>query len=147
MSEMNKLKHIVEKYMSSDLVLMDVQEDTRGNYIRVVVDAERPVTLDDTTELSRKLRDDEEIDLLFPSGFRMEVTTPGLDQALQRPFQYRKNKDRQLKVTYLDGDDTRTITGQVVDADDACVFLMESGKEISLTYDQIISAKVKISIN
>ena len=147
MSEMNKLKHIVEKYMSSDLVLMDVQEDTRGNYIRVVVDAERPVTLDDTTELSRKLRDDEEIDLLFPSGFRMEVTTPGLDQALQRPFQYRKNKDRQLKVTYLDGDNTRTITGQVVDADDACVILMESGKEISLTYDQITSAKVKISIN
>jgi ribosome maturation factor RimP len=144
---MNKLKHIVEKYMSSDLVLMDVQEDTRGNYIRVVVDAERPVTLDDTTELSRKLRDDEEIDLLFPSGFRMEVTTPGLDQALQRPFQYRKNKDRQLKVTYLDGDNTRTITGQVVDADDACVILMESGKEISLTYDQITSAKVKISIN
>ena len=147
MSEMNKLKQIVEKYMSSDLVLMDVQEDTRGNYIRVVVDAERPVTLDDTTELSRTLRDDEEIDLLFPSGFRMEVTTPGLDQALQRPFQYRKNKDRQLKVTYLDGDNTRTITGQVVDADDACVILMESGKEISLTYDQITSAKVKISIN
>ena len=50
-------------------------------------------------------------------------------------------------ITYLDGDDTRTITGQVVDADDACVFLMESGKEISLTYDQIKSAKVKISIN
>lgn len=126
---------------------MDIQEDTRGNFIRVVIDGERPVTLDDTTELSKKLKLDEEIDSRFPKGVRLEVTTPGLDQPLKHPFQFRKNKDRHLKVIYVDGGESRSMTGQVLDADDTRVILDESGQEISLAYDQIKTAKVKISFN
>ena len=126
---------------------MDISEDTRGKYIRVVIDAERPVTLDDTTNLSKKLRNDDELDIRFPDGFRLEVTTPGLDKTLESPFQFRKNIDRELKVTFSNGDDTQTITGTLIDANDTCVFIKESGQEFSLRYDQINSAKVLISFN
>ena len=144
---MNKITQIVENYLSSDLVLMDISENTRGNIIRVVIDAERPVTLDDTTNLSKKLRDDDEMDTQFPGGFRLEVTTPGLDKALESPFQFRKNIDRQLKVTFSNGDGTQTITGTLIDANDTCLCIKESGQEFSLRYDQINSAKVQISFN
>ena len=126
---------------------MDISEDTRGKYIRVVIDAERPVTLDDTTNLSKKLRNDDELDIRFPDGFRLEVTTPGLDKALESPFQFRKNIDRELKVTFSNGDGTQTITGTLIDANDTCVCIKESGQEFSLRYDQINSAKVQISFN
>ena len=126
---------------------MDISEDTRGKYIRVVIDAERPVTLDDTTNLSKKLRVDDELDIRFPDGFRLEVTTPGLDKALESPFQFRKNIDRELKVTFSNGDDIQTITGTLIDANDTCVNLRESSQEFSLDYDQITSAKVQISFN
>ena len=126
---------------------MDISEDTRGNFIRVVIDAERPVTLDDTTNLSKKLRNDDELDIRFPDGYRLEVTTPGLDKTLESPFQFRKNIDRELKVTFSNGDDTQTITGTLIDANDTCVNIMESGQEFSLGYDQINSAKVLISFN
>jgi ribosome maturation factor RimP len=146
---MNKITQIVENYLSSDLILMDISEDTRGKYIRVVIDAERPVTLDDTTNLSKKLRVDDELDIRFPGGFRLEVTTPGLDKALESPFQFRKNINRELKVTFSndDDDDTQTITGTLIDANDTCVNIRESGQEFSLGYDQINSAKVLISFN
>jgi|TARA_B110000240_G_scaffold120627_2_gene134827 ribosome maturation factor RimP len=144
---MNKITQIVENYLSSDLVLMDISENTRGNIIRVVIDAERPVTLDDTTNLSKKLRNDDEMDTQFPGGFRLEVTTPGLDKALESPFQFRKNIDRELKVTFSNGDGTQTITGTLIDANDTCVCIKESGQEFSLRYDQINSAKVQISFN
>ena len=147
MSEMNKLTQIVENYLSSDLILMDISEDTRGNFIRVVIDAERPVTLDDTTNLSKKLRNDGELDIRFPDGFRLEVTTPGLDKGLESPFQFRKNIDRKLKITFSNGDGTQTITGTLIDANNTCVYLKESGQEFSLRYDQINSAKVLISFN
>ena len=126
---------------------MDISEDTRGKYIRVVIDAERPVTLDDTTNLSKKLRNDDELDIRFPDGFRLEVTTPGLDKALESPFQFRKNIDRELKVTFSNGDGTQTITGTLIDANDTCVNIKKSGQEFSLRYDQINSAKVLISFN
>ena len=147
MSEMNKIIQIVENYLSSDLILMDISENTRSNFIRVVIDAERPVTLDDTTNLSKKLRNDNELDIRFPDGFRLEVTTPGLDKALKSPFQFRKNIDRVLKINFSNGDGTQTVTGTLIDANDAFVNLNESGKEISLRYDQINSAKVLISFN
>ena len=144
---MNKITQIVENYLSSDLILMDISEDTRGKYIRVVIDAERPVTLDDTTNLSKKLRNDDELDIRFPDGFRLEVTTPGLDKALESPFQFRKNIDRKIKITFSNGDGTQTTTGTLIDANDTCVFIKESGQEFSLRYDQINSAKVLISFN
>ena len=147
MSEMNKITQIVENYLSSDLILMDISENTRGNFIRVIIDAERPVTLDDTTNLSKKLRNDDEMDIRFPDGFRLEVTTPGLDKALESPFQFRKNIDRELKVTFSNGDGTQTITCTLIDANDTCVYIKESGQEFSLRYDQINSAKVLISFN
>ena len=126
---------------------MDISENTRGNFIRVVIDAERPVTLDDTTNLSKKLRNDDELDIRFPDGFRLEVTTPGLDKGLESPFQFRKNIDRKLKIAFSNDDGAQTITGTLIDANDTCVYLKESGQEFSLRYDQINSAKVLISFN
>ena len=147
MSEMNKITQIVENYLSSDLILMDISENTRGKYIRVVIDAERPVTLDDTTNLSKKLRNDDELDIRFPDGFRLEVTTPGLNKALESPFQFRKNIDRKLKINFSNGDGAQSITGTLIDVNDKCVYIRDSGQEFSLRYDQINSAKVLISFN
>ena len=126
---------------------MDISENTRGNFIRVVIDAERPVTLDDTTNLSKKLRNDDELDIRFPDGFRLEVTTPGLDKALESPFQFRKNIDRKLKINFSNGDGAQTITGTLIDANDTCVYIRDSGQDFNLRYDQINSAKVLISFN
>jgi ribosome maturation factor RimP len=144
---MNKITQIVENYLSSDLILMDISENTRSNFIRVVIDAERPVTLDDTTNLSKKLRNDDELDIRFPEGFRLEVTTPGLDKTLESPFQFRKNIDRKLMINFSNGDGTQTITGTLIDANDTCVYIRDSGQEFSLRYDQINSAIVLISFN
>ena len=126
---------------------MDISENTRSNFIRVVIDAERPVTLDDTTNLSKKLRNDDELDIRFPEGFRLEVTTPGLDKTLESPFQFRKNIDRKLKINFSNGDGTQTITGTLIDANDRCVYIRDSGQDFNLRYDQINSAKVLISFN
>jgi len=144
---MNKITQIVEKYLSSDLILMDISENIRSKFIRVVIDAERPVTLDDTTDLSKKLRNDDELDIRFLEGFRLEVTTPGLDKTLESPFQFRKNIDRKLKINFSNGDSTQTVTGTLINANDTCVFIRDSGQDFTLRYDQINSAKVLISFN
>jgi len=144
---MNKITQIVENYLSSDLILMDISENIRSKFIRVVIDAERPVTLDDTTDLSKKLRNDDELDIRFLEGFRLEVTTPGLDKTLESPFQFRKNIDRKLKINFSNGDSKQTVTGTLINANDTCAFIRDSGQDFTLRYDQINSAKVLISFN
>ena len=87
------------------------------------------------------------MDIRFPDGFRLEVTTPGLDKDLESPFQFRKNIDRKLKIAFSNDDGAQTITGILIGANDTCVSLKKSGQEFSLRYDQINSAKVLISFN
>jgi len=144
---MNKITQIVENYLTSDLILMDISENMRSNFIRVVIDAERPVTLGDTTNLSKKLRNDDDLNIRFPEGFRLEVTTPGLDTTLESPFQYRKNIDRKLMINFSNGDGRQTIRGILIDANDTCVHIKNSDQDFNLRYDQINSAKVLISFN
>ena len=93
------LTTIVESYLSREHILLDVLDDKRGSYIRVVIDGEGPVTLTDTTRLSKLLRDSSEIDSEYPNGFRLEVTTPGIDYPLLHPFQFRKNINREMRVS------------------------------------------------
>ena len=46
--------------------------------LRIVIDSEDKITLNDTTRLTKALRDSIEIDSKYPSGYRLEVSTPGL---------------------------------------------------------------------
>ena len=77
------LRNIVETHLTKGQVLLDAREDLRGNYLRIVIDSEDNITLNDTTRLTKILRDSNEIDSIYPSGFRLEVSTPGLNNSLK----------------------------------------------------------------
>lgn len=139
------LTTIVESYLSREHILLDVLDDKRGSYIRVVIDGEGPVTLTDTTRLSKLLRDSSEIDSEYPNGFRLEVTTPGIDYPLLHPFQFRKNINREMKVSYQEDDAPQSITAKMIDADERGIKLHKNGTEVNISYTNIESAKVKVS--
>ena len=145
---MNKIAQIVEKNLLPNMVLMNILEDRRGQLVRVVVDSERPVTIMETAELVRKIKASEDMITEYPAGVRLEVTTPGLDQPLKEPFQFRKNKSRILEIVFKDkDDDLMMVTGRVISADDTCVTLDHDGRELDLDYIQIQKAKVKLEFN
>ena len=133
--------------MLPDHVLMDIREDGHSNMIRVIVDSEFPLTLDQTTDLTRRLRNSEDFETMFPKGIRLEVTTPGLNQPITLPFQFRKNINRNLKISFQDGNEIRTITAMIVGANDQSVALVDNGSRINVSYDRIKNAKVEISFN
>jgi len=130
------------------MVLMTILEDRRGQLVRVVVDSERSVTIIETAELVRKIKASEDMKAEYPTGVRLEVTTPGLDQPLKEPFQFRKNKSRILDIVFKDEDeDLMMVSGRVISADDNCVTLDQDGRELVLDYIQIQKAKVKLEFN
>jgi len=130
------------------MVLMNILEDRRGQLVRVVVDSERPVTIMETAELVRKIKASEDMITEYPAGVRLEVTTPGLDQPLKEPFQFRKNKSRILDIVFKDKDEAlMMVSGRVISADDNCVTLDHDGTKLVLDYIQIQKAKVKLEFN
>ena len=139
------LKNIVEPHLTKGQVLLDAREDSRGNFLKVVIDSEDKITLNDTAKLTKALRDSIEIDSKYPSGYRLEVSTPGLNNSLRFPFQYKKNINRTLVVSYIEKEVEVEVEGNLVKAGDNEIELIYSDKSIIINYENIIDAKVIVS--
>jgi len=137
--------NIIEPFLEDGQVLMDVTHDIRGNFVRIIVDSERTVTLNDTAKLTRSLRERIEASAEFSEGVRIEVSTPGLDWSLSEPFQYKKNLHRNLDVVYHDNNISTKFTGKIISVHDKSFELEGDNKTLSLSYDQVKSALVKVS--
>jgi len=145
---MSRLTEIVKNSLLPEMVLLNIVENSKGNLVRIIVDGERPVTISETTQLIHNIRSSDEMMLQYPHGIRIEVTTPGIDKSLTEPFQYRKNRNRILDIVFEDNNSMNTtIRGRVISADDGSVTLGLDKKEITLNYDQIKTAKVKLEFN
>ena len=141
----DKLKNIVEPHLAEGHILLDAVEDTRGGYLRIIIDSENSITLDETTSLTKNLKGSAEFETMYPNGYRLEVSTPGLDNSLKFPFQYKKNINRRLRVAFNDNEMEKEFVGSLLVANDEIVEIASAKKSIKLTYEQITDAKVMVS--
>lgn len=139
------LKNIIENNLTRDQILMSFNEGGKGNYIRVVIDSKKPITLGDTTSLTKKLRDSEDLVSRYPDGFRLEVSTPGIEQPLEHHFQYVKNINRELKIQYNENDEQLSFNGKLIEVEKDFLKLKSKKESFILKFDQILTAKVKIA--
>lgn len=86
------LEEVLEENPALFLIEMEIGPD---NQIRVVIDGDKGVSVNDCVEVSRKIEgnlDREETD------FSLEVTSAGADRPLLKPRQFKKNLGRILLV-------------------------------------------------
>lgn len=104
-----------------DLEELAVRAAGARSVVRVVVDRDSGVSLDDVAEVSRALSDvlDTEDDAADDTPYVLEVTSPGVDRPLTLPRHWRRNTGR-LVTTAVGGQD---LIGRVVAVDDEGVTL------------------------
>lgn len=74
------------------------------NEIRVFVDADQGVSINELADLNRALRKRIEESGVFPEGdFSLELSSPGLDEPLKMRRQYLKNQGRKVELLMEDG--------------------------------------------
>lgn len=135
-----------------DLEDLSVQAAGRRRSVRVVIDSDHGVGLDEAAEVSRQLS--ERLDALEgradPMGgeaYTLEVTSPGVGRPLTLPRHFRRAAGRLLTLTTVDG---RTFPGRVLAADDEAVELLAGPKGIELLrlpLEQIAKAKVEVEFS
>tara|TARA_Y100000591_G_scaffold157408_1_gene135385 strand:- start:1488 stop:1925 length:438 start_codon:yes stop_codon:yes gene_type:complete len=140
-----KIKNIIEGYLSKGQVLVDVTEKFESGFVRVVVDSEFTITLNDTAILTKKLIKSDEFNTRYPNGCRIEITTPGLDAPLKEAYQFRKNVNKNVKICYRNADQVDSIKCKILSADDKSVLVKCDNNDIPIFYDQIEHAKILLS--
>ena len=132
-----------------DLEDLTVSPAGRRSVVRVVVDGDDGVTLDDVAAVSRVVSDvldRAEVDEpgLLAGAYVLEVTSPGVDRPLTAPRHWRRAKGRLVKASLADGS---TSVGRVVDADEAHVTLDVDGSSRTVLLAEVRTAVVQVEFS
>lgn len=132
-----------------DLEALTVTAAGRRSVVRVVVDKDGGVTLDDVADVSRVISDvldrlDEAEPDAFGTTYVLEVSSPGVDRPLTEPRHWRRNVRRLVTATLRAGEQ---VTGRVVAADDDAVVLEVDGAERSLAHSELVRGNVQVEFS
>lgn len=131
--------------LSLDLEAVEVTPAGKRRILRVAVDKDGGVTLDDVADATREVeRVLDDSDVMGEQPYTLEVTSRGVDRPLTLPRHWRRNADRLVKVSLTDGD---TLTGRVVSSDDAAACLAVDGATREIAYADVAKALVQIEFN
>jgi ribosome maturation factor RimP len=101
-----------------DLESVRVTAAGRRRLLRVVVDSDRGVSLDDAATVSRDLS--AALDTVAVMGdfpYTLEVSSPGVDRPLTDHRHWRRAVGRLVRVTVTDSGGTRSVSGRICAAD------------------------------
>ena len=131
-----------------DVEAIDLTPAGKRRLLRVAVDKDGGVTLDDiaeaTKEVSRVLDGPEGSDVMGEQPYTLEVTSPGTDRPLTHPRHWRRNQGRLVTVTLADG---RTVTGRITGSDDTRAVLDVDGNRDEIGFVDVKKAKIQIEFN
>ena len=109
-----EVEKIVEELLENtalELVAVDYVKE-RDWYLRVFIDKEGGVDLDDCQDLSRKLEELLDAQDLIKTSYILEVSSPGLDRELKKPSDFQREMGKDIDVSLfapLDG--KKVVTG------------------------------------
>lgn len=128
-----------------DVEAVEVTPAGKRRVLRVAVDKDGGVTLDDVAEATREVnRVLDASDSMGEQPYTLEVTSRGVDRPLTLPRHWRRNAGRLVKVSLADGD---TVTGRIGDSDESQVTLDVAGTSRTIAYAEVTKALVQIEFN
>ena len=131
--------------MALDVEAVEVTPAGKRRVLRVAVDKDGGVTLDDVADATREVsRVLDESDVMGEMPYTLEVTSRGVDRPLTLPRHWRRNEDRLVKATLADGS---SLTGRILSSTEDSVTLEVSGEQREVAYADVAKALVQIEFN
>jgi len=122
--------------MAVELVDLEFKREGRDWFLRLFIDKEGGVTLDDCAEVSREIDALLEVEEVIDTAYRLEVSSPGIDRPLKKPEDYERFKGHLVKVkTYeqLDpdsrGHSRKTFVGELLGLEEGRVKILQNDKK------------------
>jgi ribosome maturation factor RimP len=148
-----KITEIAEPLVASlgmELVEIEFKREGRAMVLRLFVDREGGVMLDDCAQVSRELSEILDVEDFIPGHYTLEVSSPGLNRPLTKESDYGRYKGRLVKIrTYgLLSDDAgnsrKTFTGELLGLEDGIVRLkLKEGQTAGVPLDKVAKANLE----
>jgi ribosome maturation factor RimP len=116
---------------------------TGGALLRIYIDNEHGVTLDDCQSVSYQVSGVLDVEDPIPGHYTLEVSSPGADRLLFKPHDYRRFAGSLVKLRLdrpLDG--RRRFKGRLRGLDGDDVVIEQDGENVSLPLERIEQARL-----
>jgi ribosome maturation factor RimP len=132
LSQLEQIQQIAERVVTSEgLELVDIEfkPGRHRGLLRVFIDKEGGVTLNDCENVSRQIGSILDVEDLIRSAYVLEVSSPGLDRPLRTDRDYRRAIGHYLKINLVDAEgNNHQMTAMLIDINDEEIVVEEQGK-------------------
>jgi ribosome maturation factor RimP len=116
-----------------ELVELELRVGRGHGLVRLFIDAEDGVTVDDCAKVSRQVSGLLDVEDPIRGDYNLEVSSPGLDRKLSRAADFDRFAGCQVKLQLLQMiDGRRKLTGQLLRREGEAVVLNIDGQDVSV---------------
>lgn len=132
--------------LSLELVEVQFRPESGGWVLRLIIDSEAGVTLEDCTTVSRAVSDLLDVEDMVGHAYRLEVSSPGLDRPLKNLRDYQRCLGKKAKLTTREPVESygSVVIGTIESAEDDIVTLGVEGEKVVLPLAQVAKAKLVV---
>ena len=126
LNKINQIRKLIVPILESqqiDLIDIELKGRSGSRVLRIFVDIDGGISLDQCVDLSRQISDLLDTRDLIAGWYRLEVSSPGLDRPLKTERDFTRNLGRKVRVIYTDKDEQKTISGIIDQVDDSRLFV------------------------
>lgn len=131
--------------LNLELVEIQFRRESPGWVLRLIIDSENGITVDDCARVSREVGNLLEVENLIDHAYHLEVSSPGLDRPLRSIDDFRRFQGRMAMVTSSEPVSGRQLTvGRIDRVDNGAVFLTTDSGTVEIAMEKIAKARLEI---
>ncbi|HEY3306857.1 MAG TPA: ribosome maturation factor RimP [Desulfuromonadaceae bacterium] len=139
--------------MHLELVDIEYKRSGRESVLRLFIDKEGGVNLDDCADLSRELSAIIDVEDFIPVSYNLEVSSPGLDRPLKKPADYDRFVGRLIRIKTYEpfqddaGNRRKTFLGHLLGLQNGVVVIrLTEGQTASIPLERIAKANLEFQL-
>lgn len=144
-----ELEQWIKDILSDEMELVDLEYVKEGPYfyLRVFIDREGGLDIEDITDVTRKINALLDEKDPIEEQYFLEVSSPGLDRALKKEKDFVREKGKEVEIKlYRPKDGKKQYEGKLVGIGEKNCIVIESDGE-TVTFDRKEIAVVKLKVN
>jgi len=128
-----------------ELVEIEYRREARGWVLRLYIDKEGGVTLEDCTRVSQEVGRILDVEDLITVPYALEVSSPGLTRPLKSEKDFKKVQDRLIKVrTFEPVMNRREFKGKLTAVSDREIEILIDGEVFQIPLSSIAKAHLEV---
>jgi ribosome maturation factor RimP len=150
MDEIKKRVLKLAEQVAEDLgvELFDLELLGKGKLLlRVMIDKEGGVTLDDCERFSRSLEALLDVENPIPVSYTLEASSPGLDRPLRDLKEFEKHIGKLARIITAEKIENQNLfIGRILEVNKDSVKLFFHGRELDIPFDKISKARLEVEL-